>query len=151
MDVLDSEKYLYDEMIKVINHADLPSGHKDDLYGAAIMMLLKREKIKKLSLLQGEAQNMYDHWCAENPEHPDFTWTMLLEPNPSKEFLDNKGNNEKLNFTFILIPDWWHDNDYYEHFPAVKNALNLTDDGFIKIIHQFHLKRFITQSLSRFR
>ena len=39
MDVLDSEKYLYDEMIKVINHADLPSGHKDDLYGAAIMML----------------------------------------------------------------------------------------------------------------
>lgn len=151
MNVLESEKYFHNEIIKVINHDDLPEGHKDDLYGAAIMMLLKREKIKKLSILQAKAQTMYDNWCAQNPENPEFTWTILFEPSPSKEFLDNKGNNEKLNFTFILIPEWWHDNDYYEHFPFVKNALKLSDSRFIDIIHTFHVKRFITQVLRTFR
>ena len=48
---------------------------------------------------------------------------MLLDPSPTKEFLDNKGDVEKLNFTFILIPEWWKDHNYYEHFPFVKNAL----------------------------
>ena len=153
MDASESDVYLSLKMIEVINHPNVSDSHRDDLTGAAIMLLLKRQKINKLVALQAKAQHLYDRWVAQNIKDPDFTWTMLLDPSPSKEFLDNKGNVEKLNFTFILIPEWWKDDNYYEHFPFVKNALKpviqpFTDARFLEILHQFHLKRFISQILS---
>ena len=103
--------------------------------------------------LQAKAQLLYEQWVAQNRDDPDFTWPILLEPSPTKEFLDNKGNVEKLNLNFILIPEWWKDQNYSEHFPFVKNALKpviqpFTDGRFLEIIHQFHLKRFIGGMLS---
>ena len=153
MDASESDVYLSLEMIKVINHPNVNESHKDDLTGAAIMLLLKRQKILKLNALQVTAQHLYDHWVSQNIMDPDFNWSMLLDPSPNKEFLDNKGNIEKLNFCFILIPEWWKDNDYYEHFEFVKNALKpviqpFTDARFLEIIHQFHLKRYIGRVLS---
>ena len=153
MDASESDVYLSLKMIEVINHPNVSDSHRDDLTGAAIMLLLKRQKINKLVGLQARAQHLYDRWVAQNRDDPDFTWTMLLDPSPTKEFLDNKGDVEKLNFTFILIPEWWKDHNYYEHFPFVKNALKpviqpFTDARFLEILHQFHLKRFISQILS---
>ena len=153
MDASESDVYLSLKMIEVINHPNVSDSHRDDLTGAAIMLLLKRQKINKLVGLQARAQHLYERWVAQNRDDPDFTWTMLLDPSPTKEFLDNKGDVEKLNFTFILIPEWWKDNNYYEHFPFVKNALKpviqpFTDARFLEILHQFHLKRFIGTVLS---
>ena len=155
MDSSQSDVYLSLKMIEVINHPNIAEERKDDLIGAAIFMLLKRQKINKLVGLQAKAQILYDRWVAENIDDPVFTWSILLDPSPSKEFLDNTGKVKKLNFNFVLIPEWWKDDNYYEHFDFVKNALKpviqpFTDDRFLEIMYEFYTKRFIGQLLRPF-
>ena len=60
MDASESDVYLSLKMIEVINHPNVSDSHRDDLTGAAIMLLLKRQKINKLVGLQARAQHLYD-------------------------------------------------------------------------------------------
>ena len=60
MDSSQSDVYLSLKMIEVINHPNIAEERKDDLIGAAIFMLLKRQKINKLVGLQAKAQILYD-------------------------------------------------------------------------------------------
>ena len=62
MDANESDVYLSLTLINVIDRQGINSDHRDDLIGAAIMLLLKRQKINKLVTLQTKAQLLYEKY-----------------------------------------------------------------------------------------
>jgi hypothetical protein len=158
MDANESDVYLSLTLINVIDRQGINSNHRDDLIGAAIMLLLKRQKINKLVALQTKAQLLYEKYVenmksSTGREDPIFSFPILLSPTPDLEFLNNGGEIDKCNLTLVLIPQWWRDNNYYEHLEFVKNALKpviepFTEERFFDILEKFFEKRYIGHTIA---
>ena len=130
-----------------------PDGiQKDYKMGLAIILMLKRVKLRELMMKQIKATTLWSRYVRQQKESgskdPILRNRMEIIPEPTKKSLDQFKGKRKLLITIPFIDDWYDDIDYLRHIPEVMELFKIDREKLIKHIEIYLKKEAMTSVMS---
>lgn len=121
--------------------------------GTAIILMLKRVKLRELMIKQIKATELWKRYVRqqkkENSKDPIIHNLMEIIPEPTDESLNNfKEKERKLVIRIPFIPEWWDDIDYLRHIDEVMTLFKITKKQLIDYIELYLKKTALASVLS---